>query len=337
MGAEHSKAKQPPAGLRSPTRILVADATKDVNFCVTWFPHTAPASCSPLLIADLPSPVMLTLRIGREALYLCDPGTGQVMACFPYHRILCWGYTSATFQWKTFRDEAPAEIGDTTEERTPDNVAEAGENKSPDGAASVKSVLSSRSGEGGTETKSEGSLRSDSKGEEGRKAVQARPKSSRDENVDTYVVETSAGVTIEGIVMNAVKALMTGMETCGVEEREFAAVMATVESLADESGIEGSGETAIQLIKSIAAVHRFDIRQAVSLLSAVCRLSPFDGLEAAIVLYGALINRDSFPMLLQTFEDETDRENICHRLGIKVDDTGSIVALTVKAAAASKA
>lgn len=60
-------------------------------------------------------------------------------------------------------------------------------------------------------------------------------------------------------------------------------------------------------------------------------------MEAAVIVYGSLMNKDSFPLVLSCFPDPADRENVCHRLGIRIDDTGRVVATTRAAAAAAAA
>jgi hypothetical protein len=41
----------------------------------------------------------LTLRLDEETLSLMDPSDAVVIS-WPYHRILCWGYTTTVFQWR---------------------------------------------------------------------------------------------------------------------------------------------------------------------------------------------------------------------------------------------
>jgi hypothetical protein len=53
-------------------------------------------------------------------------------------------------------------------------------------------------------------------------------------------------------------------------------------------------------------------------------ISPFDQMEAAVIVYGSMLNRESFPLVLACFAEPLDRENICKRLGIVVDASGSI-------------
>ena len=46
--------------------------------------------------------------------------------------------------------------------------------------------------------------------------------------------------------------------------------------------------------------------------------------EAAVLLYDALLNKASFAGLLQEFDDKADRDNVCHRLGLTVAPDGTI-------------
>lgn len=45
----------------------------------------------------------------------------------------------------------------------------------------------------------------------------------------------------------------------------------------------------------------------------------------AVVLYSCLINKDSFPLILEQFEVPADRENVCHRLYIEIDPEGNVM------------
>ena len=147
------------------------------------------------------------------------------------------------------------------------------------------------------------------------------------EDVDTFVVITHQGVQIEAEVMATVRKLMTEMECKGIDDAEFSTFVKTLKSLTEEESDFG-----IQTIRQIAATRKFDARQALTLVNLIGDISPFDKLEAAIVLYEGVMNKESYLLVLNSFEDDGDRENICHRLGIAVTDTGEIVAVNAKAA-----
>lgn len=41
----------------------------------------------------------MRLRLDEESLAVLDP-SGAIVVAWPYHRVLCWGYTSHSFQWR---------------------------------------------------------------------------------------------------------------------------------------------------------------------------------------------------------------------------------------------
>ena len=47
-------------------------------------------------------PELTLLRIGDEVLSCAEPSGGAILASWPYHRILCWGYTATAFQWRAY-------------------------------------------------------------------------------------------------------------------------------------------------------------------------------------------------------------------------------------------
>ena len=46
--------------------------------------------------------------------------------------------------------------------------------------------------------------------------------------------------------------------------------------------------------------------------------------EAAIAVYASLMRPESFPLLLETCFDEGERENVLHRLGLRVTEDGAV-------------
>lgn len=129
--------------------------------------------------------------------------------------------------------------------------------------------------------------------------------------------------------------LLTTTRTCifSLQEDEFGTLLATLNSLAED----GSGEHALAVVRQMSLTRSFDVKQAVQLVKAVGVLSPFDQIEAAVLLYSRVLNPDSFHLVLACFEDLGDRDNIMHRLGVVVQADGSVVAVTAKAAKAAAA
>lgn len=236
-----------------------------------------------------------------------------MLRAWPYHRIICWGYSGTNFQWQAFESAAEANA-----------LIAFSRSGSGSTSAAVEYGLMCRTHLDTVETTS--TLTSFT--EDG-----AAPKEG--ELVMKFIVRTSEGSAIEAHVMSAVRSLMSSMESKGVPEDEFAMLLATLNSLAEDSGAE---ERAIPTIKQMCLSRLFDVKQAVQLVQAVGNISPFDKVEAAVVLFDrCLSGLESYHLVLACFEEVADRENICHRLSIKMQPDGSIVALTVKAAKAAGA
>lgn len=101
----------------------------------------------------------------------------------------------------------------------------------------------------------------------------------------------------------------------GVPDKKFKSILASLEE---------DGDKALSTLRQVAVSNRFDVKQGVAVVKAISKLSPFDMVESAIVMYESLINVDSFPLVLECFPDQADRDNICHRLQIKVDASGAV-------------
>ncbi len=95
-----------------------------------------------------------------------------------------------------------------------------------------------------------------------------------------------------------------------VADDEFAALCWTIRS--EPSSCINSAET-------FSVGRLFTAHQAANLVRMVQELSPFDAMELAILLYSKLLNPESFQLVINAFEDPSDRDNLCHRLGITPD------------------
>ena len=139
---------------------------------------------------------------------------------------------------------------------------------------------------------------------------------------ESYTVTTGEGKEIERQVMGAVRALMGRMDARGVGAAEFPRMLAALTSLADD----GLTDQALTAVKQMMLGRAFDARQATALLGALGELSPFDKVEAACALYpDALLHPSTFPVILgDSFEDPGERDNIAHRLGLRITADGNI-------------
>lgn len=112
---------------------------------------------------------------------------------------------------------------------------------------------------------------------------------------------------IEARLLQAVRTLMEDMDQRGVSDAEVADVKAT---------ITDDAERALTTLRQLSETRRFDAHQALAVVTCLGEVSPFDKVEAAVLVYGALMNRESFHIVLAAFDDQDDQDNVCHRLGL---------------------
>ena len=229
----------------------------------------------------------LRLRLESETLSLLNDAD-VVVVSFPYHRILCWGYTATTFSFRvcpSLDDVVDTESAATLTHETLTGVGGGAE----EAAASTASFL----------------------------------------------VESSDGPALEAALMRAVQRLMSAMRARGVETSEFDALTAVLPALV----ADGSTEHALQSLKQMTLGRAFDARQAVTLLNVFGKVSPFEKVEAACALWpDALIHKESLGTVLdEAFDNDQDRDNGLHRLGLVVSAEGALMLVPTAASRAAAA
>jgi len=137
--------------------------------------------------------------------------------------------------------------------------------------------------------------------------------------VKTIVVRTRQGVAIEKQIMIVVRGLMAKMEKHGTSKEEFAEFIKILATLSEQ---EESQDT-VQKVSQFCQVHSLTINQAKSIMKRAYVPDPFDRIELASAIKPALINQDSFQMVLHTFENYNDRLNLCHRLKLSPEMASS--------------
>ena len=128
--------------------------------------------------------------------------------------------------------------------------------------------------------------------------------------VKTIVVKTRQGLTIEKQIMVVVRGLMAKMEKHGTSKEEFEEFLKILNVLADKE----EGQETVQKVLQFCQVHSLTINQAKSIMKRAHALDAFDRIDLASAIKPALINPDSFQMVLHTFDNYDDRLNLCHRL-----------------------
>lgn len=123
-------------------------------------------------------------------------------------------------------------------------------------------------------------------------------------------LKTTQGRLIEDATMATVQKLIVDINHRAISKEEFSALQNT---LFDENGnlIDGW----ISIIDQFTAGQRlFLAKQGMELLIRIGNLAPFEKFDLACLLYDRIINKDSFQLLVNTFPDEQERDNLIHRL-----------------------
>jgi len=75
-------------------------------------------------------------------------------------------------------------------------------------------------------------------------------------------------------------------------------------------------ENWLETIKQFTTGRSLIAKQAIEIIQLVENDAPFEKFELACYLYEQMINKDSYQMVINCFDDEVDRLNLIHRLGI---------------------
>jgi hypothetical protein len=75
-------------------------------------------------------------------------------------------------------------------------------------------------------------------------------------------------------------------------------------------------ENWLETIKQFTTGRSLIAKQAIEIIQLIENDAPFEKFELACYLYEQMINKDSYQMVINCFDDEADRLNLIHRLGI---------------------
>jgi hypothetical protein len=104
---------------------------------------------------------------------------------------------------------------------------------------------------------------------------------------------------------------MVDINQRAISKQEFTAL---INALYDEGG-ETLKENWLQIVDQFTTGGRlFLAKQGMELLMRIGSLAPFEKFDLACLLYERIINQNSFQLLVNTFEDPQERENLIHRL-----------------------
>ena len=257
-------------------------------------------------------PHALLLVVGEEALSLHRASDSALLRRWPYHNVICWGFTERAFMWRAFEQTAVLEPEvilpalDSAVKATESATSSFSKPPLTVGGVSISSIclgastLPALSISGTLDTRYPAERSELETAEAAGAALECR------------AVETSEGARVEDAVMSAVRVLMGEMSTRGIDDPEFGILLSTIRML----GARGEGESAIVILRQMALTRGFNVRQAASILRIV---DAFEQIEAAVILCGALLTPSSIPLLLEeAFENAVDRDNVASRWVINI-------------------
>lgn len=252
--------------------------------------HDAPAPAQIVSSLAGVSEGPVVLRIDQEELALLTRDVPRkLLRSFPYHKIMCWGYSVDVFQFKYFTEEADVTLGPAVKAK----------------AQLISVIMTTRKVCAHPPRPPPGSPAR--RGGNGTSRSPHRRRAS--------VRALAQGDVIEKVVMRTVRTLMEKMHLDGLSDDELKMLVSQIHDFPD---------AALASLKQVTLTRTLDVRQAVAVVQEMAKVSPFDNVEAAVVVYGAMMNPESFHLVLDTFPEPVDRANICHRLKIEVDAAGCI-------------
>jgi hypothetical protein len=167
------------------------------------------------------------------------------------------------------------------------------------------------------------------------------------EQSPSLVVATREGKRLEDLILSTVKTLMKQMDNRGVSNEDFEQLVEVLHKCLDkvkrgpededtEGGDDddeeeedpfsafGSSDPGqqlcehefVEIIKQFCLTRLLTARQAMAAMRLSDPLSLFGRMDTACALYGRMLDPSSFQLIVNTFMDPGDRENICHRLNL---------------------
>lgn len=163
------------------------------------------------------------------------------------------------------------------------------------------------------------------------------------ETIHIYI-STSEGKTIEKWIMENVRKLMRDMEEPhAVTKDEFKSLknllfqvdetdenaqtsisteaVNTPQAAPDDFEAPANGQLRDDWLQTIDQFsingRKFLAKQGMELMVLIAPLQPFEKFDLALLLYDRIINPDSFQLIINTFDDVAERENVIFRLGLE--------------------
>eukprot|EP01039_Chlorochromonas_danica_P001109 gene1109-1209_t len=123
-------------------------------------------------------------------------------------------------------------------------------------------------------------------------------------------LKTSQGKMIEEATMSSVKQLMADIKLRAISDGEFAVLLTTI--------LDGEGilkEEWLQILDQFTSSGRlFLAKQGIELLHHISKQASFEKFDLVCMIYDRMLNKNSIQLLVNTFEDPQERENLSLRL-----------------------
>ena len=139
-------------------------------------------------------------------------------------------------------------------------------------------------------------------------------------------LKTTQGRLIEDATMSTVQKLMLDINQRAISKEEFIALQWSIFNANSE--LREDWKSVIDQFTSGGRL--FLAKQGMELLIKIGTLAPFEKFDLACLLYERIINKDSFQLLVNTFPDEQERENLIHRLKLNKEMVTNCVILPEK-------
>jgi hypothetical protein len=133
-------------------------------------------------------------------------------------------------------------------------------------------------------------------------------------------LRTNQGKAIEDATMSSVQKLMVDMGQA-ISKPEFQVLLT---NLFDEGG--HLKEDWMPIVDQFTSSGRkFLAKQGMELLHKIGSQAPFEKFELACLIFDRMVNKNSVQLLINTFDDPQDRDNLIHRLHLNKGDKRLVV------------
>lgn len=132
-------------------------------------------------------------------------------------------------------------------------------------------------------------------------------------------LRTTQGKLIADTTMSIVRNLMATMENKAITKEEFHGLLGSV--FHPDGNLQ---ETWMETVNQFTSGGRqFLAKQGMELLLRVGDQAQFDKVELACLIYERMVNKSSFQLIINTFEDPVERDNLIHRIKSMGKQAGS--------------